>query len=139
MQKTKQTQTAWWIVINKKWQILVVNQNSNSWSLPKWHIDLWENALEAAKREIYEESGVNDLTLIKDLWLYKRYKIWLNWQDDKSELKEIFMFLFTTWQETLSPIDKHNPEAKWLSKEEVSDILTHVKDREFFMSVMDEI
>lgn len=137
MQNTKITQTAWWVVLNKKWQVLVVSQNGNSWSLPKWHIDPWENALEAARREIYEEAWVVDLILIKELWSYKRYKIWLDWNDDMSELKEIFMFLFTTLQYKLSPVDKNNPVAIWTNKEDVGQLLTHKKDKAFFMSVID--
>ena len=31
-----------------------------------------------------------------------------------------------------SPIDKNNPEAKWVSINEAVNLLTHKKDREFF-------
>ena len=35
---------------------MVVNQNHDSWSLPKGHIDEGEDKLTAAKREIFEAS-----------------------------------------------------------------------------------
>ncbi len=135
----KQSKSAGGIVLNKKNQVLVVNQNGNSWSLPKGHIDDGEDELTAAKREIYEESGVSELELIKKLGKYKRYRIGLKERDDKSELKEIVIFLFKTNQEILKPIDPDNPEAKWVEKDKVAELLTHRKDKEFFLDILDEL
>ena len=128
-------QSAGGIVLNSEKKILVVNQNHDSWSLPKGHIDPGETPLEAAKREIYEESGIKKLKYIKDLGFFERYKIGLDGQDDKSELKRIHLFLFTTTEMKLSPIDPMNPEARWGSLKEVYDILTHRKDKDYMLSV----
>ena len=136
----KKTKSAGGVVLNKKGEVLVVNQRGNSWSLPKGHIDQGENALTAAKREIYEESGIKDLKLIKALGKYKRYKISENGKgEDKSELKEIAMFLFKTNDKKLRPIDKDNPEARWVAKKRVVELLTHPKDKKFFLSVIEKI
>lgn len=62
----KRTKSAGGVVLNKNEEILVVNQNGNSWSLPKGHIDEGEEVLEAAVREIYEESGISKLKFIKE-------------------------------------------------------------------------
>lgn len=126
------------IVLNQKGEVLVVNQNNNSWSLPKGHIDPGEDALTAAKREIYEESGIKNLTLIKDLGSYERYRIGLDGGDDKSELKTIYIFLFKTNEKNLKPIDPGNPEARWVEKNKVAELLTHKKDKEFFLSVINQ-
>tara|TARA_Y100000814_G_scaffold273787_1_gene232085 strand:+ start:674 stop:1099 length:426 start_codon:yes stop_codon:yes gene_type:complete len=128
-------QSAGGIVLNSERKILVVNQNHDSWSLPKGHIDPGETPLEAAKREIYEESGIEKLKYIKDLGFFERYKIGLDGQDDKSELKRIHLFLFTTTEMKLSPIDPMNPEARWGTLKEVYDLLTHRKDKDYMISV----
>ena len=47
------TKSAGGVVINSKGEILVVNQEKISWSLPKGHIENNESALKAAKKEIY--------------------------------------------------------------------------------------
>ena len=70
----KTTESAGGIVLNQENKILIVNQNHDSWSLPKGHVDPGETILEAAKREIYEESGVSQLEYIKDLGFYQRFK-----------------------------------------------------------------
>lgn len=137
--KTKQTISAGGIVLNKKGHILIVNQRNISWSLPKGHVDPGEEFLKAAQREIYEESGVKNLELIKSLGSYKRYKLASDGSNDRSERKTIHMFLFKTDQEKLKPLDPHNPQAIWVEKEKVTDFLTHPIDKKFFLKHLGEL
>jgi len=139
MIKTKYTQCAGGIVINDNQEIAIVNQNHNSWSLPKGHVDKGETILDAAIREIYEETGIKDLKLIKPLGDYGRYRIGLDGEDDKSEFKTINIFLFTSNQKKLNPIDPHNPEAKWVSYNKVEKYLTHLNDKDFFLKSISSI
>lgn len=128
------------VVVNKLGQILVVNQHGNSWSLPKGHIDDGEDPLAAAKREIYEESGITDVEYVKELGSYQRFRIADGGVgEDKTELKTIRLFLFKTDQMDLKPIDPINPEARWVDKDNVVDLLTHEKDREFFLLMLPKI
>jgi 8-oxo-dGTP pyrophosphatase MutT (NUDIX family) len=131
----KITNSAGGVVLNINKDVLIVNQNYDSWSLPKGHIDPGETAFEAAKREIYEESGIKDLKYIKDLGQYERYRIALDGSDDNGELKKICLYLFTTKQMELKPIDPMNPEARWGSVDEVYNLLTHQIDKDYFLSV----
>ena len=135
----KKTYSAGGVVLNAKGEVLVVNQNHNSWSLPKGHIEPGETELEAARREILEESGISELKLIRELGTYERYKIRIGGGDDKSELKILTFFVFETAQKALKPTDPDNPEARWVKKEEVVRYLTHEKDRKFFLKIMETI
>src|SRR3989338_4578644 len=117
----KKTESAGGIVVNPKGEVLVVSQQGGSWSLPKGHIDKGEDALAAAKREIYEESGIKQLILVRPLGFYERHRIGLWQPEDASELKKIHMFLFRTSQMELKPIDLKNPEARWIEKEKVAE------------------
>jgi 8-oxo-dGTP pyrophosphatase MutT (NUDIX family) len=131
----KKTRSAGGVVLNDEGEVLVVSQRGRSWSLPKGHIDRGEDALAAAKREIYEESGIGDLELIRELGTYERHKISLDGGDDRSERKAITMFLFRTHEKVLKPVDPDNPEARWVEKSEVARLLTHERDKEFFRRV----
>ena len=51
------------IVWNPKLGVVVVNQNHNSWSLPKGHVERGEELLPAAMREIREETGIPERKL----------------------------------------------------------------------------
>jgi 8-oxo-dGTP pyrophosphatase MutT (NUDIX family) len=139
MSETKKTESAGGVVLNEKGLVLVVSQHGTSWSLPKGHIDPGEDSLTAARREIYEESGVKDLELVKELGSYGRYRIGQDGGETKAEYKTIHMFLFKTKEKDLKPIDPHNPEARWVDKQQVAGMLTHPKDREFFTSLIEKI
>jgi 8-oxo-dGTP pyrophosphatase MutT (NUDIX family) len=131
----KKTEAAGGVVVHKSGRVLVVNQNGNSWSLPKGHIDPGEKSFEAAKREIYEEAGVTDLKFVALLGSYERYRIGKDGADDQTELKLITMYHFTSEQDELAPVDPKNPVARWVDKKDVAALLTHPKDAEFFRSV----
>jgi len=129
------TRSAGGVVLNDEGEVLVVSQRGKSWSLPKGHLDRGEDALAAAKREIYEESGIRDLELIRELGTYERHRIGLDGGEDRSERKAITMFLFRTRERTLKPVDPDNPEARWVERSKVALLLTHEKDKEFFRRV----
>ncbi|MFA5105957.1 MAG: NUDIX domain-containing protein [Candidatus Micrarchaeia archaeon] len=135
------TKSAGGIVISPAGLVLVVNQKGTSWSLPKGHIDPGEDELAAAKREIYEESGIKPASLEFQgvLGTYSRYKIGKDGGEDRGELKEITILLFRTSQGELKPIDPENPEARWVEKEKVAGLLTHPKDKEFYLSALKKI
>ncbi len=135
----KHTESAGGVVVNKDGHVLVVNQNHDSWSLPKGHIDPGEDALTAAKREIAEEAGIRDLQLVEALGSYTRPKIRPQGVAGDEELKTIHMFFFRTGQMELKPEDPRNPIARWVPKEKVAELLTHPKDGAFFLSVLQKI
>ena len=135
----KKTFSGGGVVVNSSGLVLVVNQKRTSWSLPKGKIEPGEDVLEAAKREIYEETGVTELTLVKELGTYTRYKIAVAGGEDAGESKTITFFLFTTTQLELESHDADNPEARWLEPHKVEELLTHPKDKEFYKRIMHEI
>jgi ADP-ribose pyrophosphatase YjhB (NUDIX family) len=135
----KYTRSSGGVVVNKDGKILVVNQHGTTWSLPKGHIKEEEVELDAAKREIFEESGIKDLEFVKGLGSYQRFRFGKDGKEDRTELKTITMFLFRTSEELLKPNDLENPEARWIKKDEVADLLTHPQDKEFFIIIEKEI
>ena len=128
----KLTESAGGVVINPEGRILVVSQHGTSWSLPKGHIEAGEDPLAAARREIHEEAGIKELELVRELGSYARYKLSSTGGEDHSELKTIHMFIFRTSEVMLRPIDPDNPEALWVDRTGVAELLTHPKDREFY-------
>lgn len=128
------------IVWNPKLGIIVVNQNHNSWSLPKGHVEQGEKLLPAAMREIREETGIPEkkLTMVSELATYERDRIQRD-KNDTPEMRKITLFLFKTDHEKLAPEDPMNPEARWVGINDVSALLTHPKDKEMFESLKEQI
>lgn len=123
------------VVLNERGDVLVTNQGGLSWSLPKGHVDDGEDLMNAARREIFEETGVpvGSLEYARTLGSYDRHRTALDGGDDPSELKTINMFLFrVTGVPALAPVDAMHPEARWVPRAEVAALLTHRKDKVFF-------
>jgi len=137
--RSKVTVSAGGVVLNGQRMVLVVNQNGTTWSLPKGHVVPGEEPLQAAIREIMEESGITDLHFRHPLGAYGRYKLGKNTGEDKQEWKVLLFFLFETKQNELNPKDPHNPQARWVHPDEVEALLTHPKDKSFFKSIRPQI
>ena len=133
------TESAGGVVVNAEGLVLLVSQHGTSWSLPKGHLEGGESPLEAARREIHEETGVTRLEFVRPLGSYSRHRLGADGGVDESELKTIHLFLFSTDETELAPLDSDNPEARWVERESVAGLLTHAKDREFFASILDTI
>jgi 8-oxo-dGTP diphosphatase len=127
------------VVLHTSGEVLVIRQRDGTWSLPKGGIQKGEDPLDAAVREIVEESGITELTHVKILKSYSRYAMTNTGAENEEKFKRITMYLFTTNQRELRPMDPRTPEAQWVPKEKVIELLTHPKDQEFFESVMPEL
>lgn len=130
--------------MNGKGEVVLVNQKRQghaivSWSFPKGGIIKGETGLEAAIREIREESGIESLDLISELGTIERDPTSIDGSEEDFQIKTIQMFLFRTNQEKLKPIDSDNPEAIWFEANKVTGRLTHQKDRDFFLSVLGQV
>src|ERR1044072_3011608 len=133
------TESAGGVVVNADGRVLLVSQHGTSWSLPKGHLEEGDAPCEAGRREIHEETGVSRLDLVRPLGSYSRHRLGADGGEDKSELKTIHLFLFKTDTMELAPLDADQPEARWVEREAVADMLTHAKDKEFFATILDDI
>ena len=138
-QAVSHTESAGGVVLDASGRVLLVSQHGTSWSLPKGHIEAGEDALAAARRESYEESGVSQLELVGELVSYSRHRIRRDGGEDGSELKTIHLFLFRTTQTALAPVDADNPEARWVEPRRVAEMLSHPKDKEYFLSIIEKV
>jgi 16S rRNA (adenine1518-N6/adenine1519-N6)-dimethyltransferase len=127
------------VIIGPYGHVVVVNQDGRTWSLPKGGVNPGEDELAAAKREIYEETGLTKIKLIKKLGSYERFAMGLKGEDLPDRQRHISMYLFSTKEQELMPQDPANPEARWMDVDEVENLLSHAKDKEFFRSIKNEL
>lgn len=127
------------VIVGPDGRIVVVEQHGNSWALPKGHVEGDETLLQAALREIREETGLTKLVLIKELGSYERYSIGKNGIGENKEWgkRRRTFFLFHTEETTLAPSISGGEisRARFVSIDEALALLTHPKDREFLESV----
>ena len=133
--KYKIVESAGGIVKNNKNQIALIRMDNVSvWGFPKGKIEKNENQLDAAIREIFEETGIKNIELIKKLCVYQRPAA-----DGKPIMVKIHMFLFKTTQKTILPVKNDVQQAQWFNKEIIVDNLTLSEDKDFFKKIKNEI
>ena len=131
------------IIVGPDGKIVLVEQHGNSWSFPKGGIEAGETELEAAVREIYEETGLTDITLLEELGSYERYSIGPHGQGEATDwgLRRRTLFLFTTHATVaeLRPIDSEVTQVGYFTLDEAVEKLTHPKDKEFLRTYREKV
>jgi putative (di)nucleoside polyphosphate hydrolase len=132
------------IIVNAQGKIVLVEQHNNSWAFPKGGIEEGESEMDAALREVREETGLTELEYLGPLGSYERYSIG---RDGTGETKEWgsrkrTFFLFKTTEDI--PAGFNDPDGeitavRWASVDEALNLLTHPKDKEFLESVRPRI
>ncbi|MEM8859091.1 MAG: NUDIX domain-containing protein [Chloroflexota bacterium] len=96
---------------------LVREKGYGKYVLPKGGVEEGETFEQAAIREIGEEAGIHQLTLIKKLAVLERLVV------DKTRWVHIHLFLFVTSQVDFSPTDpEHEYSPEWRSFDDTSDL-----------------
>ena len=108
------------LVENGNGRYLFIYRN-NKWDLPKGKIDKKETIIDAAIREVIEETGVSDLIVIKPLAItFHVYKA-----NKKYKLKKTHWYLMkSSYNSILVPqIEENITRVEWKTKEEVPQLL----------------
>lgn len=102
------------------WEIVLISDMNNQWTFPKGRVEKGEDTLTAARREIAEEVGLDELTLIKKLpivrYTYKRNGL-------KSKIVHYFLFQTTSTKNLHPQHDEGIHDAQWISIEKALNIL----------------
>jgi ADP-ribose pyrophosphatase YjhB (NUDIX family) len=117
------------IVVSPNNEIVLVLNKLKYWAFPRGHIEKNEAPLDAAIREIKEETGITQLELIKDLGSYTRKRL------NEPKMMKSQMYLFKTTQTKLNPLDKQISDLKWVKREEVINSLTAIGDKKFSKNI----
>ena len=112
-------QAAGGLVINSKSEYLFIFRN-NKWDLPKGGIEKKENIKDAALREVNEETGVEDIEIIKPLPMtYHFFK-----RNGVFKLKKTFWYLMKTeFDGKFKPqLNEGITKVEWKLEDELNEI-----------------
>ena len=126
------------VLLNKKNKVFVgkrIDNPENFWQMPQGGVDKNENLLEAAKRELEEETGVKSVELVKELKEWLQYDLPKNllgkiWEGKyRGQNQKWFIMNFTGKDDEIN-IKTKNPEFldwKWIKISELPKIAVNFK------------
>ena len=126
------------ILLNHENNIFVgkrIDNPKNSWQMPQGGVDQNENFLQAAKRELKEETGIKSVKLIKELDGWFKYdlpnyllgKLWKG--KYRGQKQKWFVMKFLGKSDEIN-VKTKNPEFlnwKWIELSQLSNIAVHFK------------
>lgn len=101
------------LVVNEQHQVLVI-KNRELWQLPKGHVEKGETYVDAAIREVQEECGISNPTIIKEL--PSTFHTFLN--KSKWYLKRTYWFkmLYKGTERLVPQLEEGITNAVWIDK-----------------------
>lgn len=129
---TKFIESAGGIVINPYGYVLVITNQIGRKTFPKGRLMAGEEIIDAARREIYEESGLMEIEFVRylDTLIRPGFTSENSWTP--SVQKVIHMFYCKASQRELSPVADDSVAAHWVSPLLLPDVLTWREELEFF-------
>ena len=119
MSTHKTIEAAGGLVKNSKGEMLFIFRNGK-WDLPKGKIEKGETPKEAAAREVMEECGLKDVTIVKELQTtYHTYK-----SDNGRVLKKNYWFEMRS--DSAEPVPQTSEgitAVKWIAKADLNEVL----------------
>ncbi|HEU0003860.1 MAG TPA: NUDIX domain-containing protein [Ktedonobacteraceae bacterium] len=104
---------------------------TKSWVLPKGHVEEGESIEQAALREIYEETGLDNVQLIKHLGTISRESPKSN-GDVEQKTIHLFLAYAPANGRPQAPTDTRFVEVSWFSPEEAIELLPYESEQAFF-------
>jgi len=126
------------VLLNNQNNIFVgkrIDNPTNSWQMPQGGVDQNENFLQAAKRELKEETGIKSVKLIKELdgWFkydLPKYLLGKLWKGKyRGQKQKWFVMKFLGQLDEIN-VNTKNPEFldwKWIELSKLPNIAVHFK------------
>ena len=120
---------------NKENLFLVVLHRDGHWAFPKGHQKIGESDLDTAKRELYEETGVEDVKLKNLKEFLEFYSFEKNGKKYDKKVKYFIGFVFDNKTKTPNEFKHEIKRMKWLNYSEALDIITFTESRNMLNEV----
>ena len=112
-----------------------IDNPKNFWQMPQGGIDQNENFLQAAKRELEEETGIKSVKLIKELDGWFKYdlpkyllgKLWKGKYRGQKQKWFVMKFLGKTNEINVRTKNPEFFEWKWVKPSELPEVAVHFK------------
>ena len=126
------------VVLNKDNKVFVakrIDNPKNFWQMPQGGVDKGENYIDAAYRELKEETSIENVKLIKELdglidYELPNYLLGITWKGNyRGQRQKWFLMKFLGEDKEIN-IKTKNPEFsnwKWIELDKITDVVVNFK------------
>ncbi|MCX6100123.1 MAG: NUDIX domain-containing protein [Candidatus Bipolaricaulota bacterium] len=115
--------------------LLLRHEQGGHWGFAKGRIEKGEGVLEAAMREIREETGISDIELVAGLSVTSRYPIR---REGRPLLKTVTYYAARVRGDSIHLSNEHT-DGRWVSPDAATQLLTHAESRRVLLTVEDAL
>ena len=137
------------ILLNNKNQVFVGKRKDNpgdKWQMPQGGVDDGEDFLTAMKRELYEETSIENIEIIKEISQIYKYElpgnlIGIIWKGKfRGQKQKWFIVKFLSEDNEIN-VNTKNPEFiewKWINIKELPDVIVDFK-KHIYEKILNEL
>ena len=137
------------VVLNVKNKVFVAKRKDNpidKWQMPQGGVDKGEDFLKAMKRELFEETGIKNIKIIKKIEKMYEYElpenlvgiIWKGKYRGQQQKWFITKFLGNDDEINLNTSNPEFIEWKWIDVEKLPDVIVDFK-KKLYIDILKEI
>ena len=137
------------VVLNNDNKVFVGKRRDNPidrWQMPQGGVDVGETYLDAMKREIFEETGIKNIKILKELDGFFSYELPRNlvgviWQGKFKGQKQKWFIVKFLGEEREINLKTKNPEFiewKWILPEDLPSVIVDFK-QDMYLKLLKEI
>ncbi len=116
-----------------RWLVFVVRHRGGHWTLPKGHPEGTESALECAKRELFEETGLSVVKLLSEQPLIESYQF-----SSRGRPIHKTVHYFIAEVTGVIKIQKEElQEGKWVDLTRAGEVVTYAQMKSLLNSVIE--
>ena len=137
------------IILNKQNKVFVAKRKDNpidKWQMPQGGLDANEDYISAMKRELYEETSIKSIKVLKQLEGFFEYELPNNligiiWKGKYRGQKQKWFITKFIGEEKEINLKTQNPEFiewKWITPEELPNVIVDFK-KNMYLKLLDNI
>jgi 8-oxo-dGTP pyrophosphatase MutT (NUDIX family) len=121
-------------------KFLILYHGRGYWNFPKGKIESEEKSLQAAVREIREETELarNDLKIFNNFKAYEKFVFWRKTKDKPEKVFKIVIFYLAETKNPVIKISKEHDGYGWFTYKEALKILSKYKDSQRVLTQANE-
>jgi len=114
---------------DEKLLFCLVRHADGHWGFPKGHLEAGESEREAARRELREETGIEEVEMVPNKMFTEQYTFELKGVSYNKTVTYFIGLVKDASRTTLDDFKKEIPEMRWLSYDEMLGTLTFLEGK----------